>query len=116
MSQSFHFIIYHIVYKNIFKSGYSDAIYGHTNRDCYKYNVTADKWIKFATSAYDHQENPGIIYQNKLYIFDTTNANPEVYDLVKNTWARCQFLQQVLLATVLKKLDCFTNKAFVVYL
>jgi N-acetylneuraminic acid mutarotase len=71
-----------------FQPGYSTVIYGNVNRDCYQYNVTADKWSKIATSVYNHQNNPATIYQDKIYIFDNSNANPEAYDLVAKTWNR----------------------------
>jgi hypothetical protein len=62
------------------------------NRNCYQYNVTLDKWINITTSStYTHPNNPGVIYQNKLYIFD--NPNSEVYDFATKTWSRCQFQQ-----------------------
>jgi len=52
--------------------------------------TTADKWNKIATSIYNH---PDTIYENKLYIFDNTNANPKAYDLVTKPGPKVCLLQ-----------------------
>ena len=40
-------------------TGYSVNIYGRNNQDCWRYNVAANQWIKFATSTYTHTNSHG---------------------------------------------------------
>ena len=57
------------------------------NQDCYKYIVSTDDWVKVTTSSFVQFRNPGIVYQNKLYMLNDEAGQSEVYDPESNMWS-----------------------------
>ena len=57
------------------------------NQDCYKYKVSTDDWVKVTTSRNAQFRNPGIVYQNKLYMLNDIAGQSEVYDPESDVWS-----------------------------
>ncbi len=58
---------------------------GRGNTYCYLYHPNNDTWSHYSTSTFLHNEQPGEIYNGKIFI--ANERNPEVFDPVSNTWS-----------------------------
>ena len=55
-------------------------------KSCWVYNPTEDSWSVVATAPFVHNFQPGVVYEEKVYIMD--ELNPQVLDPSSNTWLR----------------------------
>ena len=69
----------------LFLTGYTFAIPGNGNKNCYQYDVENNKWTKYLALQFSHLTGSGTVYQSKLYIFD--NPYSEAIDLITKTVA-----------------------------
>jgi hypothetical protein len=58
---------------------------GIGNKNCYLYQTHNDSWSIVTAAKFTHDEQPGGIFNGKIYIKDDTN--PEVFDTVSRTWS-----------------------------
>jgi hypothetical protein len=52
---------------------------------CWEYNVKEDNWLVIATAPFTHNYQPGVVYQEKVYVMD--EASPQVFDPFSKTWS-----------------------------
>jgi hypothetical protein len=52
---------------------------------CWEYNVKKDNWSVIATAQFTHNFQPGVVYQDKVYVMD--EASPQVFDPSSRTWS-----------------------------
>ena len=64
-------------------TGYTTAVAGNGNKNCYQYDVQNNKWTNYLSLQFPHLGSSGTVYQNKLYIFD--NPYSEAIDLITKT-------------------------------
>ena len=57
------------------------------NQDCYKYIVSTDIRVKVTTSHNAQFQNPGMVYQNKLFMLNDIAGQSEVYDPDSDVWS-----------------------------
>lgn len=57
---------------------------GRGNKNCNLYHPSNDSWSVYSTSSFTHSEQPGEIYDGKIFIAD--DSNPEVFDPASKTW------------------------------
>ncbi len=53
-------------------------------KSCWEYNVKEDNWMIIATAPFTHNYQPGVVYQEKIYVTD--EASPQVLDSSSMTW------------------------------
>jgi len=58
---------------------------GRQNKNCFLYHSNNDTWADYSNSTCYHDEQPGEIFNGKLYIVD--DSNPEVFDPVSYSWS-----------------------------
>jgi hypothetical protein len=54
-------------------------------KSCWEYNVKEDNWTVIATAPFTHNFQPGVVYQEKVYVID--EASPQVFDTSSKTWS-----------------------------
>jgi hypothetical protein len=54
-------------------------------QSCWQYNMQNDTWVGFTQAPFKAEYQPGVVYQNKLYVIDTSNAH--VMDLENGNWS-----------------------------
>jgi hypothetical protein len=54
-------------------------------QNCWKYHIQNDTWVNFTQAPFRAEYQPGVVYQNKLYVIDTSNAH--VMDLENGNWS-----------------------------
>ncbi len=54
-------------------------------QSCWEYNVKEDIWSVIATAPFTPYYQPGVVYQEKVYVIDENN--PQVLDTSSKTWS-----------------------------
>ncbi len=54
-------------------------------KSCWEYIVSQDSWSVIATAPFTHNYQPGVIYQQKVYVIDETS--PQVFDPSSKAWS-----------------------------
>jgi hypothetical protein len=54
-------------------------------QSCWEYSVKQDSWSVIATALFTHNFQPGVVYQEKVYIID--EASPQVFYPSSRTWS-----------------------------
>jgi hypothetical protein len=54
-------------------------------QSCWEYNTKEDKWSVIAKALFTHNGQPGVVYQEKVYVID--EASPQVFDPSSKTWS-----------------------------
>ncbi len=54
-------------------------------KSCWEYNVKEDNWTVIVTAPFTHNYQPGVVYQEKVYVMD--EASPQVFDPSSKTWS-----------------------------
>ena len=55
------------------------------NTNCFIYNIGFDNWSVYSSATYVHYDQPGEVYENKIYIVD--DSRPEVFDPAEEIWS-----------------------------
>jgi hypothetical protein len=54
-------------------------------KSCWEYNVKENNWSVIATAPFSNKYQPGVVYQEKLYVID--ESNPQVFDPSPRAWS-----------------------------
>jgi hypothetical protein len=54
-------------------------------QNCWQYHIQNDTWVGFTQAPFEEEYQPGVVYQNKLYVIDTSSAH--VMDLENGNWS-----------------------------
>jgi hypothetical protein len=54
-------------------------------KSCWEYKIKENNWSVIATAPFDQNHQPGVVYQEKVYVMD--EASPQVFDPLSKTWS-----------------------------
>jgi hypothetical protein len=54
-------------------------------KSCWEYKIKENSWSVMATAPFTHNYQPGVVYQEKVYVMD--EASPQVFDPSSRTWS-----------------------------
>jgi hypothetical protein len=54
-------------------------------KSCWEYKIKENSWSVIATAPFAHNYQPGVVYQEKVYVMD--ESNPQVFDPSSKAWS-----------------------------
>ncbi len=54
-------------------------------KSCWEYKVKENNWSMVATAPFTHNYQPGVVFQEKVYVID--ESNPQMFDPSSKTWS-----------------------------
>ncbi len=54
-------------------------------KSCWEYKIKENYWSLIAKAPFAHNYQPGVVYQEKVYVMD--ESNPQVFDTSSKTWS-----------------------------